>query len=267
MNSVFSSAAPWGAIFLAQSEGTPQLTLLDYLKSGGLVGWFLIVLSFVALALIIMNLIRLRRSTLLPDQLVREMDRRAREHDIQGLVELCNAPECDSSATRVLGPALKHAIRSQFGLLELRTAVEESGKKEMDRLIRPTELIGLIAAVGPMLGLLGTVIGMIGAFGTIGSLEGAARSRELAMFMSMALVATAEGLVVAIPCTVAYALFKRKTETIGVEVGDLMDDWVGVLQSAEPATSPAAPAPRPIPQPRQVPPAPPAPAARGVRSA
>lgn len=265
MNSVFSSGAPWGASLLAQADSTPQLTLLDYLKSGGVVGWLLIVLSFVALAMIITNLLRLRRTSLLPDQLVREMDRRVRERDIQGLVDLCNAPECDSSVTRVLGPALKHAIRSQFGLIELRAAVEESGKKEMDRLLRPTELIGLIAAIGPMLGLLGTVIGMIGAFGTIGNLEGAARSKELAMFMSMALVTTAEGLVVAIPCTIGYALFKRKTENVGVQVGELMDEWVGVLQSGEStAAAPAAPAPapRPIPQPRQVPPP-----ARGVRPA
>jgi biopolymer transport protein ExbB len=263
MNFVVGHAPLGGALLLAQSE-VKSRTLLDYLKSGGAVGWVLVVLSFVALALIIMNLIRLRREALLPDQVVREMDRRAKEHDLHGLVEVCNAPECDSSATRVLGPALKHAMRSQFGLIELRTTVEESGKKEMDRLLRPTELIGLIAAVGPMLGLLGTVIGMIGAFGTIGQLEGAARSRELATFMSMALVTTAEGLIVAIPCTVAYALINRTTENIGLEDGDLMDDWVGLLQAGGPATAPVgAPASRAIPQPRPIPSA--AGVARGAR--
>lgn len=272
MNSIAHLTAPWSATVLAQAETeTGVLTLLDYLKSAGVVGWVLVALSLVALALIITNLLCLRRNALMPDEVVRQMDKRARDRDVHGLLEVCNAPECESSVTRVLGPALRHATRSQFGLLELRTSVEESGKKEMDRLMRPTELIGLIAAVGPMLGLLGTVFGMIGAFGSIGQLEGAARSRELATFMSMALVATAEGLVVAIPCTIAYALFKRRTETMGVQIGELMDEWVGVLQSGEPA-APAAPgpasgmgpAPRQIPQPRPIPSAPPS---RGVRSA
>lgn len=239
---------------------TGALTLLDYLKAGGVVGWVLVLLSFVALGLVLTNVLRLRRAALMPDEVVREMDRRVRSRDVAGLGEICKAPECNSSVTRVLGPAMRHAQRSQFGLLELRGAVEEAGKKEMDRLQRPTELIGLIAAVGPMLGLLGTVFGMIGAFGTIGQLEGAARSRELATFMSMALVTTAEGLVVAIPCTVAYALCKRRTESVGVELGELMDEWVGVLQTPEGTPAPApvrAPAPRPIPA---------APAPRGVKT-
>lgn len=286
MNSFFSGPAGWGSAVLAQAEGTAAaptaLTLLDYLKSGGVVGWTLLLLSFVALGLVVMNMLRLRRAVVVPPQVVHELGRRVRERDVQGLIEICNAPECDSGITRVLGPALKHSLRSQFGLLELRTAMEESGKKEMDRMLRPTELIGLIAAIGPMLGLLGTVIGMIGAFGSIGNLEGAARSRELAMFMSMALVTTAEGLVVAIPCTISYALFKRRTETLGAEIGDHMDEWASTLQSPEAAPQSqqsAGPAPRPIPQPRAIPsPANPsgatagpggpgAQAARGVRGA
>jgi biopolymer transport protein ExbB/TolQ len=71
-----------------------------------------------------------------------------------------------------------------------------------------------------MLGLLGTVIGMIGAFNAIGSLQGAARSTELARFMSLALVNTAQGLVVAVPCTVAFALFRQRIDRVASEIGD-----------------------------------------------
>src|SRR5262245_29964109 len=138
MTSLFSS--PLQTLTLAEGE-QHAMTLLDYVLSGGVVGWILIALSFVAIALIIMNLIRLRRSALVPGELIREIDRRARERDIKGVVELCNAPECDSSVTRVLGPAMKRCARSQFGFIELRNAVEETGQKEMDRLMRPTELI------------------------------------------------------------------------------------------------------------------------------
>ncbi|MFN9975088.1 MAG: MotA/TolQ/ExbB proton channel family protein, partial [Phycisphaerae bacterium] len=41
-------------------------------------------------------------------------------------------------------------------MLELRTALEEAGAKELDRLIRTTDGIAIIAAIGPMMGLLGT---------------------------------------------------------------------------------------------------------------
>jgi biopolymer transport protein ExbB/TolQ len=125
-------------------------------------------------------------------------------------------PEC--FLTRLVSAALIRAMSTSEDLSDFRASVESVGPAEVDRLHRSTDLLGIIAAVAPMLGLLGTVIGMIGAFRTIGQVVGAQRSTELATFMSMALVNTAEGLVVAIPCTVAFALFRRKI--------DGMVDWV-----------------------------------------
>jgi len=100
-----------------------------------------------------------------------------------------------------------------------------------------------------MLGLLGTVIGMIGAFNAIGSLQGAARSTELAKFMSLALVNTAQGLVVAVPCTVAFALFRQRIDRMVTDVAadvlePLSDDLAAGLSMA---ARPGAQAPRATP--------------------
>ena len=89
----------------------------------------------------------------------------------------------------------------------------------------------IIAAIGPMLGLLGTTIGMIGAFATIGQLEGAARSNELSNFMSLALVTTAEGLLVAIPCTVLYTILRRRVEKLAIDVGDIVESLASLLSA------------------------------------
>ena len=95
-----------------------------------------------------------------------------------------------------------------------------------------------IAAVGPMLGLLGTVFGMIGAFQTIGTLEGAARSNKLAEFMSLALINTAEGLMVAIPCTVAFAVFRRRIDRLGADAGVIAEELAGLIEQGAGAESP-----------------------------
>ena len=163
----------------------------------------------------------------------------------------CKQPENDTFLTRVFGAALVRCARSPFGFLEIRSALEESGQKEVDRLTRVTDAIGLIAALGPMLGLLGTVFGMIGAFGSISDLEGAARSRELAGFMALALVNTAEGLAVAIPCTALFAVFRRRIDRWTGEVGEITETLASYLehrQGAEKATTrPAAYRPGPAP--------------------
>src|SRR4051812_5974885 len=108
--------------------------------------------------------------------------------------------------------------------------------------------------MGPMLGLLGTVLGMIGAFATIGSLEGAARSKELAGFMALALVNTAEGLAVAIPCTAAFSILRRRLDRLIGDAGEVIENLAVYIENPaageRAAARPRAAAPgaaRPIP--------------------
>ncbi len=209
-----------------------ELTALDYIRSGGPIGYVLIVLSFVALGLIIAHAISLRKSRLIPEEAVERLGAVLRTGDMQAAIAVCREPVYESFITRLVGTALLRCARSPFGTLELRAAVEEAGQREVDKLYRSVDSIGILAAVGPMLGLLGTVFGMIGAFATIGQLEGAARSQQLATFMSIALITTAEGLIVAIPCTVSFAIFRRMIDTTAVEAAAVVEALVAPLESA-----------------------------------
>lgn len=207
LNNVFPCAV------LAQAaEGAESSSLLDYVRAGGLIGYVLIVLSLAAVTLMIMHFIQVRRERLMPPEIAAELRRAAGADPLDRISAFCSRPENDCFLTRVVGSAMERCMNSPFGALEIRTALQEAGQPEVDKLYRSTDGIGLIAAIGPMLGLLGTVIGMIGAFATIGKVDGARRSEELAGYMSLALVTTALGLIVAIPCTAAYTLFRRRIE-------------------------------------------------------
>jgi biopolymer transport protein ExbB len=220
-----SAAAP-----AAAPDATMSQSILDYVKSGGPLSYVLVCLSLVAVALMIRNGIIFSRKRIAPDGVFERLARLLRENDIEGALAYASAPENNSFLTRVFGSALLRCSRSPFGFLELRSALEESGAREADRLHRANEGLGILAAIGPMLGLLGTVIGMIGAFATIGKLEGAARSHQLAIFMSYALVNTAEGLVVAIPCTVAFALFRRHVDHLVGETAERIEELTRYLE-------------------------------------
>ncbi len=245
-----------GVLVLAQDAAAapvvPSKTLLDYIRSGGFIGLLLIFLSVAAVTLLIMHLIQVRRAQLVPVDAATELQRLFRENDIQGAIRYCERG--DSFLVRVFGAALTRCSRSPFGFMEIRSALEEAGQREADRLNRSTDLIGLIAALGPMLGLLGTVIGMIGAFQSISSLEGAARSRELAGFMALALVNTAEGLAVAIPCTAAFSILRRRLDRLISDAGEVIENLSVYIENPaasdrapRPAQRPAAPAPRAMP--------------------
>ena len=89
---------------------------------------------------------------------------------------------------------------------ELREVVREIAQLEIPQLEANVSLLGTIGYVAPLLGLLGTVTGMVEAFVQINRTSGTASVGELSQGIYTALITTAAGLVVAIPCYVAHNL-------------------------------------------------------------
>lgn len=205
------------------AAGDAGPTLWQYIEDGGPVGFLLIGLSVTALALFVRNLVEYRMQKVAPEGVLDRIEALFREGKFREAEQFCSQAENDCFVSRVIARALHRCHASPLGMMEFRAAIEEAGADESDKLHRLNDWIGIIAAVGPMLGLLGTVIGMIGAFRTIGTLTGAERSNQLATFMSMALVNTAQGLVVAVPCTIAFAVFRRKADELVSKVGTRLE--------------------------------------------
>jgi biopolymer transport protein ExbB len=183
-----ASANPVLPALLAEGGGT--MSLFEYVRAGGSLGYVLIALSVLAVALVVRNLLVLRKSLLAPEDLVTRLSGMLRSGDVAGAARACAEDPAHSFVAGVMQSAIRRCSANPMGAFEARAAVEEAGQVATAKLQRLNNGLGVLAAVGPMLGLLGTVIGMIGAFNAIGSLQGAARSTELARFMSLALVNT-----------------------------------------------------------------------------
>jgi len=77
--------------------------------------------------------------------------------------------------------------------------------------------LGILATFGnnaPFIGLFGTVLGVMSAFYMIGDSGGEFEIELIMKGISEALVATATGLFVAIPCVIFYNYFTKKIRTI-----------------------------------------------------
>ena len=86
-----------------------------------------------------------------------------------------------------------------------------TGQRIAERAYMAVDWLADIAAIAPMVGLLGTVLGMFQAFGGIAAdVSAGAKPVVLAQGVSQAIVTTIFGLVVAIPCLVAHAIFRRR---------------------------------------------------------
>ena len=77
-------------------------------------------------------------------------------------------------------------------------------------------VIGTVAANAPYIGLLGTVLGIMLTFHTMGT-SGAIAVSTIMIGLSLALKATAVGLLVAIPCVVMTNVLRRRANELLME--------------------------------------------------
>jgi biopolymer transport protein ExbB len=80
-------------------------------------------------------------------------------------------------------------------------------------LTRRLVVIGTVAANAPYIGLLGTVLGIMLTFHTMGT-SGALAVSSIMIGLSLALKATAVGLLVAIPCVVMNNVLRRRVSEL-----------------------------------------------------
>jgi len=108
-------------------------------------------------------------------------------------------------------------------------AVEGAKAHERLRLERHLAFLATLGSNGPFIGLFGTVLGIIKAFHDLaaGGAGGAGASTVMAG-ISEALVATAVGLMVAIPAVVAFNYFNRR---IRVRMTEL--EWMAHLAAVD----------------------------------
>jgi biopolymer transport protein TolQ len=90
-------------------------------------------------------------------------------------------------------------------------------------------LLGTTASAGPFIGLFGTVWGIMNSFRNIGA-KGATNLATVAPGIAEALVATAIGLVAAIPAVMAYNYFSRRIRVIASEMETFSNDFLNIVR-------------------------------------
>jgi len=219
-----------GMVFL--STATPSLAQTtsagDVFKQSGIVGLVIMLLSVVALALVIENIVSLKRDKLAPPELIDEIQALFDEEKFQEAMELCE--DEPTYFTRVCGAGIAK-IGHAFDAME--KSMEEMGDEESIKLHQKIGWLSLIANTAPMLGLLGTVMGMVVAFNEIASSQGQANPADLASGISQALLTTMLGLIVAIPVTAAFAFLRNRLIKTVIETGAIVEDMFERFRPAD----------------------------------
>jgi biopolymer transport protein ExbB len=186
--------------------------MFEIVKSGGIFMVPIILASVIAAAIFLERLWTLQPKRVLPADLVDKVWRWVASEQLQE--KHISALEQNSPLGRVLAAGLANRHREREIVKE---AIEDTGRHVIHDLERFISTLGTIGSISPLLGLLGTVSGMIRTFNDIND-QGVGNPQVLAGGISEALIATAAGLVVAIPAVIGYRFLRTRVEHLVVQM-------------------------------------------------
>ena len=227
----------------SEDSGVKSKSFLGWLiEASGFFGLIILILSFIMVAVVMMNLLQVRRDVLMPPEFIESFEEKINAKDYQGAYEVARSD--DSFIARVLTNGLSKLNRGYEEAIE---GMQEVGEEENMTLEHRVSYLALIGAIAPMFGLMGTVYGMIMSFEKIAQSTTSPKPSELAEGISTALFTTLEGLFVAIPAMIGYSLLKNQIAKLVLEVGIISEGLMSKLPmaggkgAAAPAPAPAAP--------------------------
>lgn len=171
--------------------------------------YLLVVLSAVSIVLIVERYLALRKVASVSRSTQKTLATAIRGRDLE--VVRAIADDESSLDGRAMAYALDHVERNgTSGLSEVFGTLTKLEKAKLER------SLGFLATVGanaPYIGLFGTVLGIMKAFNDLSKAADAGQQTVMAG-ISSALIATAAGLMVAIPAVLAYNYFQRLVKRV-----------------------------------------------------
>lgn len=195
-------------------DGGRSLSVFDhFLVKGGLITWLILVpLSVTTVALTLEYCLTIRRGTLVPPDVYAAISESIGQKDYASAIE--HASQDPSMLAGVVHMGL---MESGNGFAAMQRSVEESLEERSARLLRKIEYLNVIGNISPMVGLFGTVYGMISLFASIREAGGMPEPARIADDISIALVTTFWGLLIAIPALSVFALFRNRIDVLTAE--------------------------------------------------
>lgn len=150
------------------------MSLIEYIDKGGVIAYILLAFNIIGISIMLWKIVVLTKFRAYKDKICKEL--------IETLTHKNNGFKDETTILEIL----KDRIRGKIKDMEL-----------------GLNTIRIIATISPLLGLLGTVIGILGSFETI-SLSGMDDPTIFADNISLALITTIGGLIVALPHYIGY---------------------------------------------------------------
>jgi biopolymer transport protein ExbB len=207
---------PTTPIEIAEALGLPLL--LAFLGTSVIAVWFTIE-----------RLVVLRRGRVIPRPFVERFLQNLEQGNLDPEQALALCEENGSSIALIFAHGIRKWGKSS---VEVEQAIIDGGERQVSHLRSHLRVLNAVAQITPLVGLLGTVIGMIQCFNVVATSQAMGKADQLAGGIGIALLATAAGLVVAIPSLTMYMYLAGRVDALVMDM-DLLAQNIVHLVSAE----------------------------------
>ena len=186
-----------------------------------------LIISFTFVAFLVMNILGLRREAVCPPHLAQAFEANLNEKRFQEAFDLAKNDE--SMLGQMLAAGMQHL---QQGYDKAINAMSQVGEDENLKLEHRLSFLSLVGSIAPMVGLLGTVDGMVQSFMVIAASDTQPKPSKLAEGISMALITTLVGLILAIPAIIAFNMMKNRLSRLVMETGQTVSNLMSRFEAA-----------------------------------
>ena len=187
------------------------MLFMKLMNEGGPVMWIILACAVLALFIFLTKVFQFHRDEISVRELLRGLFNVLQRNGVVEALTLCdNTP---GPVAKLLSAGI---LAHQRGDADIRAAIDDAALEELPKLERHISLLSTLSAIMPLLGLLGTVLGMLDAFEAI---QGEYFSvSAVGAPLAKALLTTAAGLTVAIPCHIGCNYLIDRVESMALDM-------------------------------------------------
>lgn len=186
--------------------------------------WLIMGASAVAIVVFVERVLHYHRAQINSIEFLNGVRNVLRRDNVVEAVSICDATP--GPVARLVKVAILNRERGREGVRE---ALEEAGLIEVPPLEDKLNLLATIAQISPLMGLLGTVLGFIKIFTALQTKTTIPTMQDLSGGVWEALICTAAGLAVAIPCYAAYNYLVSRVNAIVLDMEKAATDITNII--------------------------------------
>ncbi len=198
--------------------------LPSFLRDGGPMIWIILAASAVAVVVFVERVLHFHRAQINSMEFLNGVRIVLKRDNVVEALSICDATP--GPVARLVKVALLNRERGRDGVRE---ALEEAGLIEVPPLEDKLNLLATIAQLAPLMGLLGTVLGFIKMFSHLQAQGTQAHMESLAGGVWQALICTAAGLAVAIPCYAGYNYLVSRVNAIVLDMEKAATEIINIV--------------------------------------